>query len=364
MVEVARGRRSGKVVAPPSKSHLERLMLANFLAGRPMEVPDGSCDDVIATGRCLRALAEAETEPELDCGESGATLRFLAPVAAALGKRPRWIRRGRLAERPFIGYEKLEPGLHELRGDISSQFVTGLLFALPLLNGDSEIRLVTPLESKGYVAMTLGVLRDAGIKIGTTAGGYTVPGGQVYRPQPTPAEGDWSVGAVWYVMNALGCQLEIDGLAAGSLQPDRAITRFVRPSATCRDMWETDLPAEVGVSQFPDLFPVLGVLAAGIPRRTRFTGIGRLRLKESDRVEAMREVLTKFGAGVSVEGDSFAVEGTAGDFHGGEFRTFGDHRIAMAIAAGAVRAISPVRVDDFGCIAKSWPGAEQLSESV
>ena len=174
------GARKGTVKVPRSKSHEHRLLIANFLAGeRTMLEPcEGDNDDILATKRCLKALGEEIRDPILDCGESGSTLRFLAPVAAALGKRPKFIRRGRLAERPFIAYapaglaasgevqdgaRELRAGVYELEGNVSSQFVTGLLFALPLLEGDSEIRFSSPLESRGYVEMTLEVLNGAGI---------------------------------------------------------------------------------------------------------------------------------------------------------------------------------------------------------
>ena len=147
------GPRSGTVIVPRSKSHEHRLLIANFLAGETAALLPRESDnaDIAATKRCLAALATDDPTPELDCGESGSTLRFLAPVVAALGKRPKYIRHGRLAERPFKDYASLEPGVHELAGNISSQFVTGLLFALPLLKGDSEIRFTSPLESRGYV---------------------------------------------------------------------------------------------------------------------------------------------------------------------------------------------------------------------
>ena len=344
------GARKGAVKAPRSKSHEHRLLIADFLAGGSVPpAADGDNGDILATKRCLKALAGEEREPTLDCGESGSTLRFLAPVAAALGKRPSFLRRGRLAERPFKEYASLDPGLHELAGDVSSQFVTGLLFALPLLKGDSEIRFLSPLESRGYVDMTLAVLERAGIAITEKNGGFHVPGGQRYSPQSTPVEGDWSGAAFWYAMNALGSDIAVGGLSAGSAQPDAAI------AALCRK-----LPAEIDVSRYPDLFPALAVVASGTPRITTFTGIARLRLKECDRVEAMRGMLERLGVNIvsrSVRDTPvFAVEGSEKKFRGCRIRTFGDHRIAMAAAVAATRADGPVSLDDAGCCAKSYPG--------
>lgn len=373
------GARKGTVIVPRSKSHEHRLLIANFLAGystskcrglessatgvgvnvaevsRPPREQDNA--DIAATKRCLAALATDDPTPELDCGESGSTLRFLAPVAAALGKRPLYIRRGRLAERPFMDYASLAPGVHELAGNVSSQFVTGLLFALPLLKGDSEIRFTSQLESRGYVEMTLRVIRKAGIIVDETADGYRIPGNQKYLSQSDEVEGDWSGAAFWYGMNALGSDIRIDGLSADSAQPDRVI------ASLC-----AKLPTEIDISQFPDNFPVLAVVAAGTPQVTTFTNIARLRLKECDRVAAMEEALERLGVQAQVErigggGERFVVIGTAEAFKGCELRTFGDHRIAMAAAVAATRASGPIVIDNAACCAKSYPGFFEVFEN-
>jgi len=331
---------------PPSKSHAHRLLIANFLAGAGdcLVETEGDSADICATKRCLQALASASATPELDCGESGSTLRFLAPVAAALGKTPVYVRRGRLGERPFTPYPTLEPGLHELSGDVSSQFVTGLLFALPLLDGDSCIRFTSPLQSRGYVDLTCAVLSGAGVRVVPTSSGFDVPGRQVYRPQPFQVEGDWSGAAFWLAMNALGSRIQVEGLNHESAQPDRAVASLV-----------ADLPQTVDVSQYPDIFPVLTVVAARTARETRFAGIRRLRLKECDRVAAMAETLAKLGVSVAVTEDAFVVRGTSGAFASGSYRTFGDHRIAMSVAVAATVADGCVEIDNAACVAKSYP---------
>ena len=347
------GPREGVADVPVSKSHLHRLLIAGFLSGsRDGLAPDADDSaDIAATRRCLAALATADAAPRLECGESGSTLRFLAPVAAALGKRPVFVTQGRLANRPSIDYSSgIRPGLHELRGDVSSQFVTGLLFALPLLDGDSEIRFTTPLQSRGYVDMTLDVLRLAGIRATETATGFLVPGSQRYAPVDLAAtERDWSGAAFWLAMNALGSRVETPGLNPDSHQPDHAIVRvladFAKPG-----------PVELDVSAFPDLFPVLTVVAARRDGDTRFTGIRRLRLKESDRVAAMADVLTRFGREAVANEEDFSVRGSDAPFRGGSFASYGDHRIAMSAAVGATVADSPVEIDDGGCMAKSYPG--------
>ena len=357
MTTLVPGPRRGAVAAPPSKSHAHRLLVANFLAGDRAGLADAACDsaDVLATKRCLRALAADDPRPVLDCGESGSTLRFLAPVAAALGRAPEWVRRGRLAERPFMPYPTLAAGVHEIPGDVSSQFVTGLLFALPLLAGDSRIRFTSPLESRGYVEMTLAVLRGAGVDVAETADGYAVPGGQRYRAQSAAVEGDWSGAAFWLAMNALGSAVEVTGLRADSAQPDRAIVAMLARLADGGGSVSLD------VSQCPDNFPALAVAAAAFPRRTTFTGIARLRLKECDRAAAMAETLAGFGVRAENGASEFVVHGVDGRFAGGgSLRSFGDHRVAMAAAAGATIADSPVSLDDAACAAKSYPGFFRL----
>lgn len=348
------GRRRGRVEAPRSKSHEHRLLIADFLAGdySRLAPAEGDADDIQATKRCLLALAGDDTAPFLDCGESGSTRRFLAPIAAALGKKPVFKTAGRLADRPQMDYDDLQPGEFKLAGDVSSQFVTGLLFALPLLKGDSFIRFTSPLESKGYVEMTRRVLVGAGIFIGVRDDGYDVPGGQTYHAQPDVAvEGDWSGAAFWFAMNALGSDIKVSGLDAKSVQPDRVVQDHLQRISTA---WNGER-VFVDVSECPDLFPALSVVAAASPGETVFTGTRRLRLKESDRTAAMEDVLKRFGAEVENRENEFSVRGSEEPFRGGEIETGGDHRIAMAAAVGATHADGPVELDDAACAAKSYP---------
>ncbi len=325
----------GAVTPPPSKSHLHRLLIADFLAGgaEPDIGAGGApCADIEATRRCIRALVAAKSSNAanvtLDVGESGSTLRFFAPIAAALGLKAAFLRRGRLAERPMIEYETISPGLHELRGDVSSQFVTGLLFALPLLDGDSEIRFTTPLQSRGYVDMTLDVIRGYGIVADERDGGFFVPGCQIYRRPasgvPTP-EADWSGAAFWFAANALGSELSIMGLNPDSRQPDRTIAALI--DAVKRG-------GTVDVSPCPDNYPALAAVDFALGRKAKFTGTERLRLKESDRLAAMEAV---FQSPNDVD-------------------PRGDHRIAMAAAVLATASDSPTIIHSASCVAKSYPG--------
>ena len=383
MTRLEPGLRRGTMTVPVSKSHAHRVLIAEFLAGRTACLAPiaEDCDDICATKRCLTALdarlaprardKEARETPRtrdtgtqgigglpvtLDCGESGTTRRLLGPVVAALGVTPNWVMKGRLATRPQIDYAKLEPGVQVLPGDVSSQFVSGLLLALPLLAGDSEIRLTSPLASRGYVDMTLDVLRAYGVVIDETATGFRVAGHQRFRaPVDGPhIETDWSGAAFPLAMNAFGNAIRLTdaceaGLSADSRQPDRAIVRILKDFARVDDV-------TIDIDACPDIFPVLTVVAARRTGATRFTGIRRLRLKESDRVAAMTDVLTRFGVETTVSEEAFVVHGRMAPLTGGAFRSFADHRIAMSIAVGATVADAPVEIDDTACAAKSYPG--------
>lgn len=355
MTRLEPGLRAGELRVPVSKSHAHRVLIAEFLAGRTVSLaPDAAdCDDVRATKRCLAALAAGETT--LDCGESGTTRRLLGPVAAALGRTVEWVMRGRLAARPQLDYPDMKAGVFRLPGDVSSQFVSGLLFALPLLAGDSEIALTTPLASRGYVDMTLDVLRAYGIAVAETPRGFRVPGRQAYC---APAEGpiietDWSGAAFGLALVHLGNAITFPeaarrGLSPASSQPDRVIGAHLGALMAPG-------PVTLDVDACPDIFPVLTVVAAARAGETVFTGTHRLKLKESDRTAAMADVLARFGVETCGDANTFTVQGTGRPFRGGAFTSFGDHRIAMSIAVGATRAAEAVEIDDTACAAKSYP---------
>ena len=353
MIALPNGPRRGSVTPPASKSHLHRLLIAAFLAGDRSCLapsPDDS-DDVLATRRCLAALASPDPAPLLDAGESGSTYRFLRPLAAALGKRPRWNLRGRLAARPDIPYDSLAPGLHLLPGDVSSQFATGLLFALPLLSAPSEIRFSSPLESRGYVDLTLSVLASAGVAVREIPSGFLVPAPQAYRLPPSLLpERDWSGASFWLAMDALGSRIDVQGLSPASAQPDRRVVPLLARLA------DPASDAPLDMSQCPDIFPPLAVVAAARPRPTRFTGVRRLRLKESNRLATVADLLSHLGVPSREEDDAFTVLGSASPFPGGvSLRSFGDHRIAMSAAVAATRAAAPLFLDDPSCASKSYP---------
>ena len=360
---------------PPSKSQAHRLIIAAALS-------DGVCrlsnvelsQDIQATRRCMAALkAPGEDLPVLDCGESGSTLRFLIPVALALRGGGRFTGRGRLMERPQkpyfdlfdekgIAYRqedgvltvqgRLTPGTFALPGDVSSQFVTGLLYALPLLEGDSRITLTTPLESRGYVDMTLEALERFGIRAECPDGRtLRVPGGQTYRPCRAAVESDYSQAAFYYAANGLGGQVEILGLNPRSAQGDRCIVPYHMQLCGPGE-------AELDVSQCPDLVPPLAAHAALRQGITRIVNAARLRIKESDRIAAPARELAKAGVTVDERDDGLIVHGRGSDFRLNgrvlELSAWGDHRMAMSLTLLECRG-ADVRLDHPEAVDKSFP---------
>ena len=379
----------GGVRVPPSKSVAHRVLIAAALADAPTEIEISALnEDILATIGCLRALgAEIERTDAglrvspirraacaesaggvgpcvLNCGESGSTLRFMLPVAAALGADCVFTGGGRLPERPnriltdalnahgVCAERELLPirlsgrltgGTYAVAGNVSSQYITGLLLALPLCAEDSEIVLTKALESASYVGVTLEMLAAFGVRVLETPRGWHVPGGQRYR-SPVRVEGDWSAAAFWLTANALGSRVECEGLNADSAQGDRAIVRMLN-----------GLGGEIDVSDTPDLVPALAVAAAAHPGRTHITGAARLRVKESDRLRAVANLLRALGGQVEELSDGLIIDGGR-PFTGGTVNGVNDHRIVMAAAVAATVAQGDVTIVDTQAVAKSYPG--------
>ena len=373
----------GTIRIPASKSCAHRALIAAALSDAPSEIAlNATSEDIEATARCLNALGAAITrtaegysvlpadggrpgEALLDCGESGSTLRFLMPVAAALGTAARFTGGGRLPERPNLPLAealrangvrvsgdrvplttegRLRGGRFEIAGNVSSQYITGLLFALPLCEADSEIRLTTPLESASYVDITLDTLRTFGIRAEARSSGWLVPGGQRYRtPGRIRVEGDWSAAAFWLCAEQLGARVRCEGLNPDSRQGDRKM-----PELLAR------LGGEIDVSDVPDLVPALAVAAAFHPGTTRITGAARLRFKESDRIAAVAGMLRALGGDCDEFPDGLRIRG-AETLRGGRADGCGDHRIVMAAAIAATRCRGTVEITDAEAVGKSWP---------
>lgn len=358
----------GKIPAVTSKSMAHRLLICAALAGEQTTVRCSALsEDIEATWHCLEAVfadisygtgtftvtpnIKTEGTALLDCGESGSTLRFLIPILCAKGVDADIRLHGRLPNRPLSPLReelirggcslsaegsnplavrgKLKPGHYTLRGDVSSQFISGLLFALPLCGGDSTITLTGKLESAAYVDMTLWALETFGISIEKTAEGFRIPGGQHYHsPGEIEAEGDWSAAAFWMVCDFLGAPVEVTGLRTDSLQGDRAICNVLREM-------RAEKGCKIDASGIPDLVPVLSVAALGVPGETVIYNAARLRYKESDRLATSAGLIRTFGGKVQEFPDKLIIQG-GGSLHGGTVDAAGDHRIAMSAAVASV----------------------------
>ena len=383
----------GTITPPPSKSQAHRVLIASALSGGGSILKNVALSqDIEATIRCLEVLgasfrwegdalwvtglagrpASRGELPLLDCGESGSTLRFLIPIALAVLGGGRFTGHGRLMERPQgpyfelfrekgISFEqkdsvltisgRLEAGTFSLPGNVSSQFITGLLYALPLLPGDSEILLTTFLESRGYVDMTLDVLEQFGVRVeNQDYARFLVPGGQSFQARDLTVEADWSNAAFWYEAVSLGCQLDIQGLNAYSVQGDmRIVPCFLKLQG--RDAVDLD------VSQCPDLVPPLAAMAAlrGEGLTTRLVNAARLRIKESDRLSTVTEVLNALGAEVEEHDDHLVIHGKDTLPGGVTVSGHNDHRIAMMAAIAATNCDAPVTITGAECVKKSYP---------
>ncbi len=396
------GPRSGAVDIPASKSQAHRLLICAALGQAPVTLRcRGISRDIAATIDCLNALgagihAEGEVltvQPitntpngvcHLFCGESGSTLRFLLPVVGLLGAEAVFHMEGRLPQRPLHPLDKvltahgmtvrqegallfcggkLRPGAFSLPGDVSSQYISGLLMALPLLDEASSLTVTGQMESAAYIAMTESVLNRGGIALRRSGSVWHIPGGQRCRfPADIRAEGDWSNAAFFLCMGALSpAGISVRGLDLASPQGDRAVLDIL-----------TAMGAEVSVSEeavtvrrgalrgvaidagpIPDLIPVLCVTAAGAAGDTQIFNAGRLRLKESDRLSAICRMIEGLGGTAFCEGDTLIVRG--GTLRGGTVHSGGDHRMAMAAAVAACLCTEPVTVSGSECVAKSYP---------
>ena len=326
------GRRTGTVLVPSSKSIAHRELIAAALSGVEPPLIRGESKDTLATRNCLKAMMSGD--PIWPCGESGTTLRLLEPIAGVMGWKGCFKCEGRLGERPRMPFEK--KNRYEIPGNISSQFISGLLMALPLADWDSEIVIDGPLQSEAYVRLTQDTLRASGVKFDKVGQTYFVKGGQRYHfAGGGEVEGDWSQAAFFLAMG-----VEAKGLKADSRQGDKAVVDLL---AAIRGGAKT-----IDVAQTPDLYPCLAAYVAATEREVTFTGTERLRFKESDRIASTAALIEAVKTGKPVN-------------------TFGDHRIAMSAAVMACYAKRPVTIEGAECVAKSYPGFwddfEQLSKA-
>jgi len=393
------------VNAIPSKSQAHRALICAALADRQTRVECASqSKDITATAACLSALGASMTlerdcytvqplKPDdkntasLPCGESGSTFRFLLPIAGALGKKASFLLEGRLPERPlsplyeelvrhglilspqganpFTAEGKLIPGSYLLDAGVSSQFISGLLFALPLLNADSELRLTGKTESFPYVELTMLMLEKFGIKIELNGMVFSIPGNQKYiSPGALGIEGDWSNAAFWLTAGVLSeSGVTCEGLDLQSRQGDAAVleilSRFgaqIKKSGGSVTVSGGKLRGiEIDAGNIPDLVPVLAAAASAAEGITVIRNAGRLRLKESDRLSAISSVLNELGADVRVTEDGLIIKGKE-RLSGGQVSSWGDHRIAMSAAIAASFCAEPVVILGAEAVNKSYPG--------
>lgn len=379
---------TGCVAVPASKSVVHRLLICAALSDKPTVLTDTTLSqDITATVDCLNALGAEicvdgdritvqpitapKNEALLDCGESGSTMRFLLPVAAALGGGAAFTGRGRLPQRPLSplyellcenGCELSPQGTFPLTvagkltgcrftidGGVSSQFISGLLMAAPLLGQPVELCVTGTVESRPYIDLTVAAMRRFGVTVTETESGFAVSG-RYRSPGTVAAEGDWSNAAFWLVAEAIlpKASLTVTGLDEQSLQGDRAIKDLIEATNGLQT------PLTVDAAQIPDLVPILAVLAAAISGRSVIGNARRLRIKESDRLSSVHAMLTALGGTVSMGDDFLVIEGT-GKLRGGTVDACNDHRIAMAAAVAACLCEQPVVIEGAEAVRKSYP---------
>lgn len=400
---------TGKVHIPSSKSMGHRQLICAALAkGKSIINNISISDDIVATCRALRALGAHidinedngdrvsitvsggclhVCDNKIDCGESGSTLRFMIPIGALCQEKITFIGHGKLVTRPLqayydifakqgIAYDTaeggnlplslkgpLQAGKYVLPGNVSSQFISGLLFALPLLTGDSTLDIIGPLESEGYIAMTLSALSKYGVEIKhKNYRSYEISGKQKYEPKSTPVEGDFSQVAFWLVAGTLGESVGGNGMQTASLQGDKVIVDIIKAMGG-NISWEgTEILAQpaathgtiIDAANCPDIIPVLTVLAALSKGKTEIINAGRLRIKECDRLAAITLELNKIGARIQELPAGLIIEGVD-SFTGGVVDCWNDHRIAMSLAVASIKCREPLVLTGANCVAKSYP---------
>lgn len=389
IVKIIPKKLNGTVCAPPSKSAAHRAILCAALSSGESVISNLSySEDILATLSAAKSLgAEVHINGDtarikgickgkelddvlIDCSESGSTMRFIIPIALAIGGNFSVTGRGRLLQRPLDDYYricdeksishkmeddriafsgKLTAGKCELSGNVSSQYITGLLFALPLLASSSEIVITTPLESTGYVSMTIEMLSNFGIKIKASEDlrHFYICGNQTYKPFDYFVEGDYSQAAFYFVANELGNNIKIKGLLKNSAQGDKAVLGVIDY------MKNTKEERTIDVSQIPDLVPIISLYATQLDGVTNIVGAKRLRIKESDRLASTTQELSKLGAKIEENEDSLVIYGKTA-LKGAKAYAHNDHRIAMTLAVASTVTTGCVEILGADSVKKSY----------
>lgn len=391
-VKITPSKLSGTVEIPSSKSFAHReIICASLSKGTSIISGVSFSKDIYATLSAMESLgAEYSIQDDtitikgistpkdiatIDCCESGSTLRFIIPIVSALGVSATLKGQGRLPERPITPFirelpkknvsfnynntmpfsmsGKLQSGTFELEGDISSQFITGLLFALPLLEGNSKIVITSELQSKPYVDMTIQSISNFRVSIEETEYGYYVKGNQEYKPLNHKVEGDYSQSAFFYVANAIGNDIILQNLLENSIQGDKKIVEICEKS--CYNRIDNRLNAyTINATNIPDLVPILAVLGCFGDDTSKIVGAERLKIKESDRLIATADALNRIGGKVTPTDDGLIIEPIE-HFTGGTVDGFGDHRIVMATAIASTRSTGDITIIGANAIEKSYP---------
>ena len=393
---------NGIVDAPASKSRLHRALICASVADRPTKIVTSSfANDVKATISCLKSLgakieyengvltvypiAKTDAECILDCNESGSTLRFMLPFAAALGRKCTFVGSERLGKRPLLplcealrqhGVKasygenflpctiegKLTGSDYEIEGNISSQFITGLLLSLGVTGG-GKIKCTTPIESASYINITIDTLNKFGIKVIKNENSFIIEEGQKYTsPATIKAEGDYSNGAFFLVAGAISSErgVTVSSLFENTTQGDRAIIDILKKMGAkisrtddSVTVYKSELTGtEIDCSDIPDLVPILSVAASAAQGETVFKNIGRLRMKESDRVETTAGMIKNLGGKIRIDENNIYVTGTA--LKGGVVNSANDHRIAMSTAIASLICEGDVIIEDAKAVEKSY----------
>ena len=401
-VNVEPSQLNGTVAIPPSKSDVHRAIICGALSrGKCVISPVDLSEDIKATIGCVETLGAKVNITEgvltidgsemfkgdnyqIFCNESGSLLRFIIPVVSAMGISATFTGAGRLPERPIGIYldclpkagvkcttksglpltveGQLQAGTFEIPGNVSSQFITGLLFALPLLKEDSKIILTSPLESVAYVDITINVMKKFGVIIETTDYGYFVKGNQKYIPQNYTTEGDWSNAAFFMTAAAIKGDITVTGVDKNSAQGDKEIAEILKRFGAKVEFTDNGVRVQKGdlkatnidARQIPDLVPILAVCATFAEGTTHITGAERLRIKESDRLSAIANAINKLGGNVIEKPDGLVITGVK-SLKGGAVQGVNDHRIVMAMSVATLMATDTVTITDMESIKKSFP---------
>ena len=399
----------GTVKVPPSKSMAHRAIICASLSdGRSKINNIDYSDDIIATIEGMKSLGAkivkskevleiegiyslgtlSKEERVIDCNESGSTLRFLVPISLLVPGKSKFIGRGNLGKRPLNTYYEIfdkqgivysyeEENLNlniegnliggdfYVKGNVSSQFISGLLFTLPLLKEDSKIFITTEMESKGYIDLTLSAMKEFGINIvNNNYKEFIIRGNQRYIAQDYRVEGDYSQGAFFLCANAIGNNIEVRDLSLESLQGDKEVVdilermgvNFLNSEGNIKNNVEGEIySTTIDGSQCPDIIPVLAATASLAKGKTEIINAGRLRIKECDRLTAINMELSKLGAKIIEKEDGLIIEGIDKLEGGAVVWSHKDHRIAMTLAIIATRCNKPIIIKDYECIAKSYP---------